>query len=113
MADYKTSGNRSRSRHHWNAHIRAQQKSGLSRAEYCRRHDLSYHALTYWQKKISGPSSGKSELVPVPMEKILRSRQPTATSGVKILLNNRIAIEISEQFSPGALSQVLTVLENR
>ena len=113
MADSKTSENGLRSRHHWEAHIRAQQKSGLSRAEYCRRHDLSYHALTYRQRKISKPSNGKSQLVPVPMEKIRRSGQPAATSGVKILLNDHIAIEVSEQFSPRALGQVLAVLENR
>ncbi len=113
MADYKTGRGRSRSRHHWEAHISAQQKSGLSRAEYCRRNDLSYHALTYWQRKLSGSSSGKSQLVPVPVEKILRSGPPAATSGIKILLHDRITIEVSEQFSPRALSQVLTVLENR
>jgi hypothetical protein len=113
MADDKADGNQARSRHHWEAHIRAQQKSGLSRAEYCRRNDLSYHALTYWRRKLSGSSNGKSQLVPVPMEKILRSRQPAATSGVKILLNDRVAIEVNEQFSPTALGQVLTVLENR
>jgi len=113
MADDKADGNQARSRHHWEAHIRAQQKSGLSRAEYCRRNDLSYHALTYWRRKLSGSSRGKSQLVPVPMEKIVRSRQPAATSGVKILLNDRIAIEVNEQFSPTALGQVLTVLEHR
>ena len=113
MAHDKADGNQASSRHHWEAHIRAQQKSGLSRAEYCRRNDLSYHALTYWRRKLTGSSSGKSQLVPVPMEKMLRSRHPAATSGVKILLHDRIAIEVSEQFSPRALSQVLTVLETR
>jgi hypothetical protein len=114
MADDKADGNQARSRHHWEAHIRAQQKGGLSRAEYCRRNDLSCHALTYWRRKLSGSSSGKSQLVPVPMEKILRSRQPAAaTSGVKILLNDRIAIEVAEEFSPKTLNRILSVLENR
>ncbi len=36
----------------WKAHAEAQRQSGLSRAEYCRRHNLSYHALTYWVKKL-------------------------------------------------------------
>ena len=113
MADYKNDGNRSRSRHHWEAHIRAQQKSGLSRAEYCRRHDLSYHALTYWQRKLSEPSRKQTQLIPVPVERITQHRISAATSGVKILLDDRIGIEVCEQFSPKALSQVLAVLENR
>ncbi len=98
MADYKDGGKRSRSRHHWQAHIRAQQKSGLSRAEYCRLHGLSYHAMTYWQRKMSEFSRKTSQLAPVPMEKIRRSGQPAATSGVKILLSDLIAREVSEQF---------------
>lgn len=113
MADYKNGENRSRSRHHWEAHIRAQQESGLSRAEYCRRHGLSYHALTYWQRKLPRPSQRQTQLIPVPTERITQHRISAATSGVKILLDDRIGIEVSEQFSPRALSQVLAVLESR
>ena len=36
----------------WQAHLRALGGSGLSRREYCRRHHLSYHALTYWVRKL-------------------------------------------------------------
>jgi len=113
VAEYKNIRKRSRSRHHWEAHIIAQQKSGLSRAEYCRQHNLSYHAITYWQKKLSEPSRKHTQLIPVPVERITQRRLPAATSGIKILLNNRIAIEVSEQFSSKTLSQVVAVLENR
>ena len=44
---------RQRSRRHWQAHISAQRKSGLSRAAYCKEHNLSYHAATYWNRKLS------------------------------------------------------------
>jgi len=63
MADYNTVENRSKSRHHWEAHIRAQQKSGLSRTEYCRRHALSYHALS---KIYVYSTAGTSTLQPLP-----------------------------------------------
>ena len=112
MAEHKTGEDRIKSRRHWQAHSKAQKKSGLSRAEYCRRHDLSYHALTYWQRKLSGPSRQPAQLVPVPAETMTRAR-PASDSGVKVLLNDRIAIEVAEHFSPRALSQVLFVLENR
>ena len=100
----------SQGRRYWQAHVTAQQESGLTRAEYCRRHDLSYHALTYWRTKLSGTSGQQGQLVPVPLEKILSGG---SSSGVRIVLDNRIAIEVAEQFSPEALGQVLAVLEKR
>jgi len=102
------------SRSQWQAHIRAQKKSGLSRTEYCRRHELSYHALTYWQRKCTEPSRTQSLLVPVPTGRIVgRCMVPQQNAGVKILLGDRIAIEVTERFSSNALLQVLSVLENR
>jgi len=113
MTEHKTSGGRARSRRHWQTHVKAQEKSGLSRAEYCRRHDLSYHALTYWQRKLSGPSRQHTQLIPVPVERTTQQYQPGLSSGIKILLNNRIAIEVAEEFSPKTLNRILSVLENR
>ena len=102
------------SRGQWQAHVRAQKGSGLNRAEYCRRHELSYHALTYWQRKCTEPSRAQSLLVPVPTGRIVgRCMVPQQPAGVKILLDNRIAIEITERFSSKALLQVLSALENR
>ena len=113
MAEHKTGEDRVKSRRHWQTHVKAQEKSGLSRAEYCRRHDLSYHALTYWQRKVSGPSRQHTRLIPVPVERITQHYQPGPSSGIKILLNDRIAIEVADRFSPGTLSRILSVLENR
>ena len=39
----------------WRSHISAWQKSGLSRAKYCRQNNLSSHALGYWHKKYRDP----------------------------------------------------------
>ena len=100
-------------RHYWQRHISTQQESGLSRAEYCRRQNLSYHALRYWQKNLSTSSSPTTALVPVPVEKILRTPVSSQGAGVKIILDNTVAIEVTEQFSPLALQRVLSVLEER
>jgi len=98
----------------WLAHIRAQKKSGLSRAEYCRRHELSCHALTYRQRKCTEPSQAQSLPVPVLTGQIVgRCMVPQQNAGVKILLDDRIAIEITERFSSKALLQVLSALEQR
>ena len=98
----------------WQAHVKAQERSGLNRAEYCRRHKLSYHALTYWHRKIH--HSGQSPvLVQVPA--ILPSPEDLQTSpdtsGVSIRVSGGMSIELAEQFSPATLGAVLAILEGR
>jgi len=41
----------------------------------------------------------------------MRPDAPSENSGLKILLENRISIEVAEQFSATALLRLLTVLE--
>ena len=104
-------GNRHKhSQGYWRRHIRQHQQSGLSRAEYCRQHHLSYHAMAYWQKKLARPGSVSPSLVPVPIRNILQSHG-SKEAGIHIILDNRIRIEVREQFSASTLHKVLTVLE--
>ncbi len=112
MATQHKSGKK-HSRRYWQRHIRAQQASGLSRAEYCRQQHLSYHALTYWQRKVGRTSSAGPALVPVPVEKMLPPPGRGQGTGVKIILSNTVAIEVGDQFSPQTLHRVLAVLEQR
>jgi len=97
----------------WLAHAAAQVNSGLSRAEYCRQHQLSYHTLTYWQKK-SPKTNDKSEgaLVAVPAS-ALKKAQPRTERQMRVVLPNNIIIELSNTFSAAALSELLNVVEKR
>ncbi len=36
----------------WQEHVHLKQKSKLSRAEYCRKYDLHYGQLEYWESKL-------------------------------------------------------------
>lgn len=100
---------------HWQAHIQALGRSGLSRAEYCRRHDLPYDAMTYWlRKNLKGDSSQQPTLVPVPLQS--RINGPTLNSSgnvVRVVLPGDVAVEVSDNFSPSTLASVLSVLEAR
>ena len=69
----------------WQAHVRALATSGLSRRAYCRRHQLSYHALTYW--------------VRVP------------ASGFRLHLGDGRLLEIAADFDQASLGRLLGVLE--
>ncbi|GBE11747.1 hypothetical protein BMS3Abin13_00022 [bacterium BMS3Abin13] len=104
---------RPRHERYWQAHVTALKKSGLSRAEYCRQHELSYHALTYWHRKLSRRSRTGTTLVPVALEQISARTEHSRGAGLKILVNDRIAIEVDDNFSLTTLGRVLSVLEAR
>jgi hypothetical protein len=50
----------------WQEHIKLKQSSGVSRAEYCRRHVLSATQFAYWEhREMSQASLSSCELLPV------------------------------------------------
>ena len=51
--------NQVRKRRRWQAHLNAVAKSGLSRSEYCRQHNLFYHAMGYWHRAFSGEKANR------------------------------------------------------
>ncbi len=113
MTKLANQDNPSRSHRHWQAHIKAQKRSGLSRAEYCRQHKLPYHALTYWHNKLSRTNSKNSTLVPVLLHAIKHPPVQTESSGLKIVLPGNISVEVGNNFSPATLTRLLTTLEDR
>ena len=101
-------------RRRWKAHVNAAEKSGLSRAEYCRRYHLSYHAMTYWQRKPARSNGDKATLVPVTLsDALMRNGGPNNHAELKILLPGKMSVAVGDNFSPATLNRLLTVLENR
>ena len=102
---------------HWKVHVGALKQSGLTRAEYCRQHKLSYHTLTYWLRKLSTTQvtyKRDNPLVPVPFNAIINHHAvEPARAAFKVILPDKIAVEIGENFSPAALTRLLAVLERR
>lgn len=39
----------------WENHLKSWKRSNLSKAEYCRRKHISYHAFNYWKKRLEKP----------------------------------------------------------
>jgi len=111
--EHSSSNEQLKKQRYWQAHAKAQTRSGLSRAEYCRQHKLSYHALTYWQRKKSGKKQPGTTLVPVRLERILHGPARTKSSGLKIFVKDQLSIEVDDHFSPITLGRVLSVVENR
>ena len=101
--------------HHWQAHVKALGRSGLSRAEYCRRRGISYHALTYWCRKLeSGATRQERRLIPAcvlqPHDQVQAGKRSLP---LRIILPGNLTVEVENDFSPGALSRLLAVLEQR
>ncbi len=98
----------------WRAHVTAQKQSGLNRAEYCRQHKLSYHALGYWQRKLSKQQSSETTLVPVTLVRSLKPN-PVQSEGsaLKVILPDKTAIEVGDNFSPATLAKLLATLGSR
>jgi len=101
-------------RRYWQAHIKALTESGLSRAEYCRQHKLSYHALIYWQRKFARKGQPSMTLIPVALPKVAaRTCDQTGDAGLKILLPGQRAIAVADHFSPTTLVRLLNLLGER
>jgi hypothetical protein len=98
---------------HWQTHVKAQQQSGLNRADYCRQYKLPYHAMTYWHHKLLKPLSNKSILVPVPLRSIEQPPDQLQNSSLKIILPGSISVEVGNNFSPATLTRLLATLEGR
>ena len=100
-------------RRRWSAQVKAFERSGLSRAEYCRQHNLSYHAMTYWLRRFSASKESTSTLVPVPFHPLKLNPINTASETIRVILPGGLTVEIGDNFSELALTRLLRMLEQR
>lgn len=93
-------------REYWQSHIKTWQQSGQTRAVYCDQHGLNLKTFAYWRHRL------KSENVPVKLVQIpvgMTSR-PDRTV-LRLVLDNRFAIEVTEDFNPATLAGVIKVVQ--
>ena len=94
----------------WLAHLNSWRQSGLTRAEYCRQQDLSYHALNYWKKKTDRQQKAACHFVPVPAIRIAQAVSHDRTATLKVDLGRNLKIEVHDGFTPATLFQVVQTL---
>jgi len=98
----------------WENHLIAWEQSGLSKAEYCRQKNISYHAFNYWKKRLRKPGA-PSPITLVKLEETERvtssfnQRSVTSQSPIRFWLNE-FCIEVGSNFSAATLSQLVHTL---
>ena len=99
----------------WQVHVSAWEGSGMSQAEYCRRKGLNVRIFNYWKRKLSKnhPSPSGISLIPV---RVRTSATPVVLGGygfsptLRVVLGNRVSIEVSDGFRSETLLRVMKVL---
>jgi len=107
----------------WERHLRAWQQSGLSQAQYCRRHHLSAPAFGWWKGRLSlartpdkrtakecRTAGRKSSFV----ELTLCEREAPAPAGAvvyEIVLSRQRCLRLGSRFEPERVRQLLELLE--
>ena len=114
MTNRISEDNQARHQRRWQAHVNAAEKSGLSRAEYCRQYNLSYHTMTYWKRKFSRSNNCHATLVPVTLPSaLMRNGGQHNQPELQIILPGKMSVAVGDNFSPATLSRLLTMLETR
>jgi len=97
----------------WRTHLAAQKNSGLSRAEYCRRTNLSPSTFDWWKRELRAEQPTSVELVPVKLIGDLaagHSRLASSFSGLTVVTGTGHRIEVAENFHPAVLERLLQAL---
>ena len=87
-------------RHFWEQHVTQFKDSGLSKAQYCREHQLTYHQFIYWVPQFSRLDDKSPEAVITNRFVPVGLTQSTLPAELEITLPSGIQINgITEQTS--------------
>jgi transposase len=98
----------------WENHLKSWRRSRLSKAEYCRRKNISYHAFNYWKRKFEKQRS-PSPITLVKLEEpkevtsSFQKRTETSQSPIRFWVKD-FCIEVENNFSPAVLTQLVQTL---
>jgi hypothetical protein len=90
-------------REYWRALIEKQAESGVSAAAFCKEQNVNPQRFYYWRKHLNCdlPRTGFIRLVPT---------SKTTCSGVRILLDHGMRVEVDRDFDPLTLREILDAL---
>jgi hypothetical protein len=130
MSESAHSASSSAKSDYWSGHVSDWSESGLSAAEYSRRHGLAAHCLRYWIKKLNGREpaaessvdlTGGVELVAVdlcsgsgPDAEAFRAASGSVREAeafpLRVILSNGFAVEVVGDFDGAVFEKLLMIL---
>ena len=99
-----------RNREFWTRHVRGWRASGLTQAQYCRRHRLLKGTLGYWASTLKKSKATGSALVEVGRTEVQAQEQ---RSPIELMVERRYLLRLWPGMEPGHLRDILSVLERR
>ena len=109
MTTRSRSEERAENRQVWEQHIRNWKESGLAQSEYCRRHNLKEHQLTYWKRKFKVVAAPIS-LVELQLSTAFQSRISENKAPLRLIVCDQYRIEVERGFDPVTLGQLVLTL---
>lgn len=97
----------------WQQHLDRCQVSSLSKMAYCRQHDLAYHQMIYWQKRLDVPAdshteqkeSERNQFVPVIVD-----NEDSQTPALSLTLPNGLVVSGITDSTVGLIKPLLSQL---
>jgi len=102
----------------WAEVVRDYEASGQSQRAFCAAHEIGQSTLRYWRRRLEkrpeeAPIAVAEEARLVPVDLIEEHAPLAAGSGVTILTEAGVRIEVKRHFDAGVLRRVVAALEAR
>ena len=98
-------------RTYWKQHIDSWQETGLTQAEYCRRHNLKHYQLVYWKKRFLKTETDVS-FVSLKLEDLLDISARPDRVPLCLVIDSHFKVEIRAGFDAQLLRQLIFVLRD-
>lgn len=119
---------------HWTEIVREYRRSGLTQVRFCREHDISYHSLRWWVRRLGGgrpddtsprrmppaalkpPMPEATRFLPVRIieddtDRFAVDRSRDAPPPIQVILDGGHRIAVGPGFAPDVLRRVVVALE--
>ena len=114
----KRKGELAAKRRYWRRQVKAWGESGLSRAEYCRRHELTPHRMNYWVKKLGMPGGSEDvppvaalDLVEVKWDETVVESAVSGLEPLRVRIGERFVIEVGGDFDEAVFEKLASGLD--
>jgi hypothetical protein len=94
----------------WTKHVEAWRGSGLTQAEYCRRHRIAKGSLGYWSSTLKGRKRPATDLVQVGQATV---REAKPSPPIELAVGGRYLLRLWAGTDRDHMREVLSVLEGQ